>query len=531
MHYNLATHNTCSTYNLIFLKLSSYRLLLNCSLFFKQFGRNFSKFLNLAFLSRPMVLVLTVVVLLSISFANHALTAQTTNIIYGNAPYLTFDGGRTRVTNTEALLGISLSDGRTFTPTTNNSSSTNPIVLPVAGQSFNDIGMFIPTNTDSVELTSVIGPPNNYWGDDDGDGQDPNGITATGSLNLSIIDRFNNPVTRNTVLTICNGPYKVKLASTNGTLSTRYGVPKGSDFNASNATYYINPKAPPEVCFAKPNLQYGTLLGRSDFRGPATMWNEKMGFITQSKNPSSYDLNFPTTGAHNLYFDLDIGGNYRELSWQPVSHGGITATMTEATNKSVRVSLTGPFAKDEQLGSSNPSSLGTILNPTLPQTFELVGRDSQSGEEVVKYGFKLKQWFVNRGLKSYTNESVSSWCSDIGYRMPKVKDLTNAICAGANSGSNGNICKGVVGATPSSTGNHYQRRIGAGFFSEWGDLRGNTDAGFNYGYWTSDPGRDSNYNNFVVFAYAGYASSVFIANGSKTDTHIGVCAAAPLKDD
>ncbi|WP_133053376.1 hypothetical protein [Gilliamella apis] len=480
-----------------------------------------------------MVLVLTVVVLLSISFANHALTAQTTNIIYGNAPYLTFDGGRTRVKNTEALLGISLSDGRTFTPTTNNSSSTNPIVLPVAGQSFNDIGMLIPTNTDSVELTSVIGPPNNYWGDDDGDGdgQDPDGITATGSLNLSIIDRFNNPVTRNTVLTICNGPYKVKLASTNGTLSTRYGVPKGSDFNASNATYYINPKAPPEVCFAKPNLQYGTLLGRSDFRGPATMWNEKMGFITQSKNPSSYDLNFPTTGAHNLYFDLDIGGNYRELSWQPVSHGGITATMTEATNKSVRVSLTGPFAKDEQLGSSNPSSLGTILNPTLPQTFELVGRDSQSGEEVVKYGFKLKQWFVNRGLKSYTNESVSSWCSDIGYRMPKVKDLTNAICAGANSGSNGNICKGVVGATPSSTGNHYQRRIGAGFFSEWGDLRGNTDAGFNYGYWTSDPGRDSNYNNFVVFAYAGYASSVFIANGSKTDTHIGVCAAAPLKDD
>ena len=531
MHYNLATHNTCSTYNLIFLKLSSYRLLLNCSLFFKQFGRNFSKFLNLAFLSRPMVLVLTVVVLLSISFANHALTAQTTNIIYGNAPYLTFDGGRTRVKNTEALLGISLSDGRTFTPTTNNSSSTNPIVLPVAGQSFADIDMLVPTDTNSIALNLLIGEPYNYWGDDDGDGQDPDGITATGSLNLSIIDRFNNPVTRNTVLTICNGPYKVKLASTNGTLSTRYGVPKGSDFNASNATYYINPKAPPEVCFAKPNLQYGTLLGRSDFRGPATMWNEKMGFITQSKNPSSYDLNFPTTGAHNLYFDLDIGGNYRELSWQPVSHGGITATMTEATNKSVRVSLTGPFAKDEQLGSSNPSSLGTILNPTLPQTFELVGRDSQSGEEVVKYGFKLKQWFVNRGLKSYTNESVSSWCSDIGYRMPKVKDLTNAICAGANSGSNGNICKGVVGAIPSSTGNHYQRRIGAGFFSEWGDLRGNTDAGFNYGYWTSDPGRDSNYNNFVVFAYAGYASSVFIANGSKTDTHIGVCAAAPLKDD
>ena len=526
MHYNLATHNTCSTYNLIFLKLSSYRLLLNGSLFFKQIRQNFSKFLSLAFLSRPMVLVLTVVVLLSISFANHALTAQTTNIIYGNAPYLTFDGGRTRVTNTKALLGISLSNGDKYTPATNNSKD-NPIVLPVAGQSFADIDMSVPTDTDSIALNLLIGEPYNYWGDDDGDGQDPDGITATGSLNLSIVDRFNNPVTRNTVLTICNGPYKVKLASTNGTLSTRYGVPKGSDFNASNATYYINPKAPPEVCFAKPNLQYGKLFSKDlDFRGPATMWNEKMGFITQSKNPSSYDLNFPTTGAHNLYFDLDIGGNYRELSWQPVSHGGITATMTEATNKSVRVSLTGPFAKDEQLGSSNPSSLGTILNPTLPQTFELVGRDSQSGEEVVKYGFKLKQWFVNRGLKSYTNESVSSWCSDIGYRMPKVKDLTNAICERGNSGGH---CKGIVGATPSSIGNHYQRRIGAGFFSEWGDVKGYTDAGFYYGYWTSDPGRASNYTEFVVFTHVGSASSGFIPNGGEK--HAGVCAAAPLKDD
>ncbi|WP_133053270.1 hypothetical protein, partial [Gilliamella apis] len=61
-----------------------------------------------------MVFILTVVVLLSISFANHALTAKTIYVIQGSAPYLTFDGGSTRVTNTEALLRISLSDGRTF---------------------------------------------------------------------------------------------------------------------------------------------------------------------------------------------------------------------------------------------------------------------------------------------------------------------------------------------------------------------------------------------------------------------------------
>ncbi|MBI0155495.1 hypothetical protein, partial [Gilliamella sp. W8128] len=111
-----------------------------------------------------MVLVLTVVVLQSISFANYALTTKTTNIIYGSAPYLTFDGGRTRVTNTEALLGISLSDGRRFTPTTNNSRD-NPIVLPASGQSFADIGMLVPTDTNSIALSSLIGTPYNYWGD------------------------------------------------------------------------------------------------------------------------------------------------------------------------------------------------------------------------------------------------------------------------------------------------------------------------------------------------------------------------------
>ncbi|MCX8661900.1 hypothetical protein, partial [Gilliamella sp. B2911] len=103
-----------------------------------------------------------------LSFPSHALTSQTTkNHIEGSAPYLTFDGGRTRVVDANGLLGITLSDGTQYTPST-NSSSTTPIVLPVVGQSFADISMFVPTNTNSVALSSLIGPPNNYWGDDDG---------------------------------------------------------------------------------------------------------------------------------------------------------------------------------------------------------------------------------------------------------------------------------------------------------------------------------------------------------------------------
>ncbi|PXY92400.1 hypothetical protein [Gilliamella apis] len=436
-----------------------------------------------------MVLVLTVVILQSISFANYALTTKTTNIIYGSAPYLTFDGGRTRVTNTEALLGISLSDGRAFTPTTNNSSSTNPIVLPVTGQSFNDIGMLVPRNTDSIALSSLIRTPYNYWGDDDGDGQGIDGVTATGSLKLSIVNKWNLVVARNEVLDICRAPYKLTLSNDGGILKTRYGVPNESRFSASNVTYYINPNpniSSPVICFAIP-LSSNT----NGFIVPASIWDwrDKNGFLTQSVTPSSYGSNFPTTGANNLYFDLDIVGNNQALSWAPVSHGGITATMTNSTSTSVRVTLTGPAVTDRnQWESDNPGRINRI---SLPQTFELVGRDS-SGNAVVKYGFKLKQWFVNRGdsyNKSYSN--TNSWCSRIGYRLVNVKDLTNANCDSP-----------CISAKPSPWVNYSAHHIGAGFFTEWGDMGNYTGANFSRKYyWTSD---DTSYNNlYTVYSFDG----------------------------
>ncbi|MBI0061710.1 MULTISPECIES: hypothetical protein [Gilliamella] len=426
-----------------------------------------------------MVLVLTVVVLQSTSFANYALTTKTTNIIYGSAPYLTFDGGRTQVTNTEALLRISLSDGRTFTPTTNDSSFFNPIVLPVAGQSSTDIGMLVPTDTNSIALSSLIGTPYNYWGDDDGDGQGVNGVTATGSLNLSIVDKFNNPVARNEVLTICKAPYRLTLSNGEGTLKTRYGVPNESRFSASNASYYIKPKTAPVICYAQPDSHYGNGI----YAGPASIWNPDWGFLPQSVTPSSYGLNFPTTGANNLLFDLDIGGVSEALSWAPVSHSGITATMINSTRYHIHVTLTGPVAKDYQLRSDNP---GEIARPSLPQVFELVGRDS-NGNAVVKYGFELKQWFVNRGFYETTHSNMESWCNKIGYRLPKVSDLTNASCQGNNSEKCGDYANEIVGATPSAPNNSYMRHMGAGFFAEWGRVEYYLVTFFFGGdYWTQD---------------------------------------------
>ncbi|WP_131798789.1 hypothetical protein [Gilliamella apicola] len=464
-----------------------------------------------------MVLVLTMVVLQSISFSNYALTTKTTNIIYGSAPYLTFDGGRTRVTNTEALLGIYLSDGRRFTPTTNNSSD-NPIELPVAGQSFADIGMLVPRNTDSIGLSSLIRAPYNYWGDDDGDGQGVNGITATGSLNLSIVDKNNRAVTRNEVLTICKAPYKLTLSNGEGRLTTRYGEPNESRFSAGNATYYINPKVAPVICFARTfifqPIHYRWTLGLS-----AAIYDDNVrGFLPQSVTPSSYYLNFPTTGGNGLYFDLDIGGVSQALSWAPVSHEGITATMTNSTSTSVRVTLTGPVAPSSQWGTNNPGRIG---RPSLPQVFELVGRDS-SGNAVVKYGFELKKWFVNSGNYNKNHSSATSWCNNIGYHTPKVRDLTNVNCPDY---------AGCQSATPSSPDGYLRRHIGGGFFSEWGNMSDYArEANFpNYGdpnvvfYWTNDTRLHDDSAHFMIGA--GHGGYRLVHNDEETEyaRYLGIC--------
>ena len=261
----------------------------------------------------------------------------------------------------------------------------------------------------------------------------------------------------------------------------------GKKARAGNRSDAIMLQPSAVIDYVRPNI----IWGRHKNAGPADIWNPDKGFLVQSINPESYSLNFPTTGAHNLYFDLLITGDIEELTWEPVTHEGITATVTNVAANDVwiplgdrgvvaRVRLTGPEARNQWY---NPHP-NPIAKPRLPQTFELVGRD-RYGIEVVKYGFVLRLWFVNRGNQSKTYSDHLAWCNSLGYRMPRVRDLTNAVCSGG--GGAGNWCQDAVSATPSSSVNFYKRHIGAGFFTEWGNMNYYADAGFVYDdYWTSD---------------------------------------------
>jgi hypothetical protein len=474
VHYNFQ-QPICPNYNLKVANAAHSCLFFNPTLFSRQVSKStFSAGpRQKSNLSQQLIPVLSSIILLFSAFNSQALTAKTTrNVISGSAPYLTFDGGRTRAANVDDLLSITLPSGIRVTSSTNTSSATNPIQLQRNNVSAIDIGMVVPTNASSAPFSSAIVP---YWRDDDGDGQN-GGIIATGDITLSIVDRNGQPVGRDEVFTSACGnrkaPYKLTLSFSGGRLSTRYGFPKDGDvFSPRSVAYYINPKAGSAgVCFARPILRYGSSSDDSRYHGPSNIWNPDKGFLVQSTDPAHYDRNFPTTGAHNLYFDLAIEGvNANQLSWPEVTHSGITATMTpDPLGTSVRVKLMGP----------NESDAGSKPKLTSPATFELVGRDS-SGRAVIKYGFRLKQWFVNRGTGIYTYPDSSSWCNSIGYSMPRVRDLTNAKCLGR-------FCQVLVGASPSSSGNHYQRRIGSGFLTEWGHMGNYTGAGFVGGNWTSD---------------------------------------------
>ncbi|NUF49327.1 hypothetical protein [Gilliamella sp. ESL0250] len=451
--------------------------------------------------------------LLSYTQGSQALTSHTSRKIEGNAPYLTFDGGLTKVTSTDNLLAIELPDGRTLKPSTNTSSSRNPIKL-VNGTTFNDIHMVVPLSVNTVSLNDLITQGN--WGDDDGDGQGTNGVTATGSVSVSFTDADNNTVSRSEALDICKVPYKMTLSSTGGGLQTKYGLPNTRNFSSQTVTYYINPYGGTRICFVRPNTN------GSVFK-PSSMVPNK-GFLVQSTSSSSYGLNFPTMGGDGLYFDLLIAGvDASQLTWPSVSRGGITARVSwrlpkqgeeedawiyeddDRSSYVTRVTLTGPKASDAQMQSDNPSPL-TV--PSLPQTFELVGRDSSGNE--VRYGFVLRQWFVHRGTKQDYWSNQISWCGRLGYRAPKLKELTNAKCGSDNRFP---CYDGIDGATPSSNTWYNTRYIGAGFFTEWGDLgHYYIDGGSNFiGFWDSSWTSDATDSGVHFIVYGG---DVRIRDGS-----------------
>lgn len=421
---------------------------------------------------------IAVVSLISMIFTvnANALTAVTINKINGSKPYLTFDKGKTKVISTEGLLSVTLPDGRQYVSSgdmahlypnaiVNDSTMTNPIILNKGELDFVNIKTFVPlkkegnSNYPSVALNSLI-KLYNYWGDDDGDGN----VTATGSLTLSWINKQGQNVTsmisNNTITALdpCDAPYQLNIQTTDGLLSTQYGIPNTTRFNAATSVYYITPKIDmPYVCYAQPNFSMDQSYGPN--------WVSKKGFRVD--NIDNVANNFPTTGSNGLHFYLLLAGITPN---QVIAANGATV-FPENGNKTVNLSLT---VEQTQNWNGQPQlALKILLNgPTqdstnksfTPSEFKLY---SDNNHSQLLYNFKIERWYITKIEQANGYENAKAFCNNLGatYRIPGVEDFTNGNGYGWENGIPGQ-------------GNSYRRQISykngdkwvGGLMNEWGYL-------------------------------------------------------------
>ena len=414
-----------------------------------SFGVNL---INPFFCLKPMlisVLVINSLLTIPVNFT-YALNITTANAIHGGAPYLTYDGGITKVDSTESLLSITLSDGTVISAENDESSLTNPIQLPNQGDTYASIQTIVPlpqsgnSNYPKVKMSDLLTAPYNYFGDDDGDGYDDvtGEVIATASGDIGVKwENINGIDVTDTVknnahskFIECDSPYKLTITASNGELNTLYGAPNKSSFMGGSHSYFINPKVEPHVCYAQPSplfddgsqLYAGNmdLLDGPGWDSSTIDWDYRgypsKGFkINGARNSGNYDgessiykNNFPSTGSNGLYFYLLLAGISPEAV---IAANGSSISAVEGGN--VRLSLsTGITLWDHQSGVlDNFSTMFPYLSPlygvpqkglkiTLngpratsndksfsPSTFRLY---ADSGKSKILYEFKLMRWYI-----------------------------------------------------------------------------------------------------------------------------------------
>ncbi|WP_296300853.1 hypothetical protein [Gilliamella sp.] len=483
--------------------------------------------------------------LLPYSISLQALSAQTSGVIQGTAPYLTFDDGATKIMSVEGLLGIKLPNGL-YIPsginsplypnaTVDTSSVDNPIEMPNITNTFADIQTIVPvSNYPEVLLTNLVNAPYNYGRDDDGD----EGINATGKLTIKWQDSSGRDITEqvknnpNKQLNLCDAPYQLTLTVTNGNLSTQYGIPNSSDFTGNKHSYYINPKMDmPIVCYAQPNLYVDNLAWGSEYDLDGPNWVANKGFkVLDVSNPAE---NFPTTGADRLYFYLLLGGITPE---QVIVANGTTVSAESGTGISLSLSKDETPKWEDWLG--NPVSAyfggdkglkvllkGPSINSTnkvfTPSLFKLY---ADSSHTKLLYSFKIERWYIVQPGKSAGYANAQRFCQNLGngYRIPDINDYSNA----------NNF--GWTGGIPRRSSAWYQRRLSyqegnrwiGGLFNEWGRTYNGTSSYFGSdwdsgdGYWTAQP--SGIYDQYIVNSGDGYINITYL-----TQSEVRVACVVP----
>ncbi|OCG74964.1 hypothetical protein [Gilliamella sp. Occ4-3] len=146
-------------------------------------------------------LVFAPLLLLPYSLSSQALSAKTSQVIHGSAPYLSIDGV-TKVASMEDLLGIRLPNISYIPQGANSALYPNavidqsnvdaPIEMPNITDTFADIQAIVPlVNYPRIQLSELMDSPYNYGRDDDGD----DNINAIGNLTIKWQDKNGTDIT------------------------------------------------------------------------------------------------------------------------------------------------------------------------------------------------------------------------------------------------------------------------------------------------------------------------------------------------
>lgn len=442
---------------------------------------------TLAFKYFILISSLLFIILLSLTKAEAAINAKTSKAINGSLPYITFDqDGKVEVTKSSDILSIKINlpgvkntyvpqSGSIANSVVDTSSAENPIELPKDFK-FSQVETLIPFgNYPSVPLNTVLGAPNNYWRDMDGD----TNFSAIGNLNIKWQDNLGTDITSQVkqdpykLLDPCDSPYKLTLAVTNVKFATNYGVPKESNLVASSHDYYLRPAVDRRyVCYARPSLNYDSTTNRSLNDVDGSDWVAGKGF-----KPSSEGIqNFPSTGADNLYFDLILAGVTAKEVIDGYPGGTVKFSIGGNVFKPVSLKLSIPTGQDTNTSNQlrvtmiGPNEgVKTVRNKMFVATgFRIYHKDSNT----LLYEFVINRWYMLI-TKSYSSiDELKKFCLKQGfegivYSIPSISDLTNANAYTWDAGIEGRKINNYRRTECFSLS--LTRRTG-GLFNEWGFL-------------------------------------------------------------
>lgn len=446
-----------------------------------------------------------------------SLSLSTRETVVGSAPYLTLDNGKTKITEVRDLVSFSFKDDKGITYTLNKSTNTTtaekPFALPYSSiKTFADLDFSMlgdldisQKDFDGYEYRFRFNDPrfNDYFHDDDGDEIILKGGSIVlkfykGSIiapdkSLDISDKLNP----------CEEFYRIVIGVNDYQLHTQYGSPRFGPYSGEGDTFYVRSEpSEPFVCWATPNLDYPLM---EEMKGPSSQWADDKGFLLQDVNEPA--KNFPTVGAHGLFFDLTIADLLsKDVSYtkQP-SDSNISLDLSLKENekennfKKLNVKLVGP--KD------GVSKTNASVKPT---TFIIY---AGTEKKVPIYSFTISKWFILKPGLGDGYESSEAYCNNIGYQIPSISDLTNA--------NSWNWKGGLPGQ-----GLYYQRRIGGGLLPEWGSILQNYYQNIPiiiktefYVYWAREKSNDWNDYYDVNDAVRGFIGS----NSKTTKTHRAMC--------